>query len=146
MIDLVLHADRQQAVDVLLEWVAVAAQGPHANARRARNLVVVAGHGEAAFLRRFRAFLHEDLRVDEDPRFGATLGHVRDQQALVDIDLGGGEPDALGGIHGLEHVVDQVTQWRVDRGHRRGLGAQAGVWILQDCEARHVSGGRGACI
>ena len=62
------------------------------------------------------------------------------------VDLGGRETDALGGIHGLQHVIDQVTQWGVHGTHREGLGAQAGVWILQDCEARHGSGVQCACI
>ena len=68
------------------------------------------------------------------------VGH---QQAAMDVDLGRGEPDAFRGIHGLEHVVDQFTQWGVYGRHRDGPGTQSGVRILQDCEARHESGAPG---
>ena len=33
---------------------------------------------------------------------------------LVDIDLGGGEPDARGGVHGLEQVVDERPERGVE--------------------------------
>ena len=64
----------------------------------------------------------------------------------MDVDLGGRETDALGGIHGLQHVVDQFTQFGVHGVHRDGPGTQPGVRILQYCEARHESGRLGACI
>src|ERR671910_40114 len=53
VIDLVLHADREQSFEIALERLAVAAQRAHADARGAFHFVVIAGHRQAALLRDF---------------------------------------------------------------------------------------------
>ena len=64
------------------------------------------------------AFPGNDLRVDQHPRLITFLGHVEDQQLLVHVDLGRGEADARRGVHGLEHVIDQGLQGRIEHGDR----------------------------
>ena len=51
------------------------------------------------------------------------LGHIRHEQAPVDVDLGGSEADTRGRVHRLEHVVDQFTQWGVHGSDRDSPGA-----------------------
>ncbi len=63
----------------------------------------------------------------------------------MNVDLSCRQADAIGGVHRLQHVVDQITQWGVHSVDWYRPGTQSGVWILQDCEARHVRGAVGAC-
>ena len=58
-----------------------------------------------------RRFDLDDGRVDRPPR---SLADVVDEQPLLHADLGGGEPGALGVVHGLHHVVDQPDERPVD--------------------------------
>ena len=51
----------------------------------------------------------DQLRVDETARFGFVFGHVDHDDATLNVDLSGCQPDARSGIHGLEHVVDDAT-------------------------------------
>jgi hypothetical protein len=44
------------------------------------------------------------LGVDQHQRRIAFFGHIDDDQAFVHIHLGGGQTDALGLVHGLQHV------------------------------------------
>ena len=55
-------------------------------------------------------------------------------QALVEVHLGGRQADAGRGVHGLEHVVDELLQLR---SRSRGvigfrLGAQTRVRVFED--------------
>ena len=49
------------------------------------------------------------------------------------------ETDALGGVHGLEHVVGQLPHRVIDDGDGFGLGPQPRIGILQNCELCHGS-------
>ncbi len=61
--------------------------------------------------------------------FGIFLeGDVDDGDAASDADLRRGEADAVGGVHGLEHVVDELLQFVVEDSH--GLG---GLFENRDC-------------
>jgi hypothetical protein len=66
-----------------------------------------------------------DLRVDQHQRLVALLGGVDHDHALVHVDLGGGQADAVGVVHGLQHVGDQGADARIDALHRLGHGVQA---------------------
>ena len=124
----------------MLERLAVAAQGAHPNVRR-----------RAAACRRYpardrhpsspgaAALGREDLGVDEHQRLIARFAQIEHQQALVHVHLGGRKPDALGRIHGLEHVVRQATHRVIDDGDGLGLLPQSRVRILQNYELCHGS-------
>ena len=44
----------------------------------------------------------------------------------------GGAADAGRGVHGFGHVLDQLTDFVVDDGHRRSLGMQPGIGVAED--------------
>ena len=56
-----------------------------------------------------------------------ALADVDHQQALVHVDLRGRQADAGRGVHGLEHVVDQLAQRCVDLLDGLGAGAQSRI-------------------
>src|SRR5690606_29403964 len=49
---------------------------------------------------------------------------VVDEEALAHPDLGGGQAEARGLVHGVEHVVGELDQLAVDVGDLGGGGAQ----------------------
>ena len=53
------------------------------------------------------------------------------------VDLTGREADAIGLVHGLDHVVDQAADSVIDLRHRLGNGVQTGIRITKDGELRH---------
>jgi len=79
--------------------------------------------------------LHE---LAADP---TTTHHVDDDDALVHVHLCGGQADAFGLVHGLEHVVDQLANAVVHDGHGLGHLVKAGIWKGEDGQQGHgVSG------
>jgi len=138
VIAFVLDAHGEQAFGDQLVVAAVAFLRLDPYLLRAVDILVEAGHRQAAFLvlvhllgQRF------ELGVDEHPWLGLVLGQVHHHHALVHVDLGRGQADAGGGIHGLEHVVDQLGKRRVEHGHRLGDGAQARIGEFEDVENGH---------
>jgi hypothetical protein len=82
----------------------------------------------------------QQLGVDQHQALVAFFRHVDHDQALVHVDLGGGQADALGLVHGLEHVVDQPLQGGFGQfggGNGDRLGAQARVGEFEDGEQGH---------
>ena len=55
----------------------------------------------------------------------------------MEVDLGRGQADARGRVHGLEHVLDLPGQSGVEDLDRLGPGAKSGVWVLKNLQARH---------
>ena len=62
------------------------------------------------------AFGMNDLRIDQDDLgFGIFLeGTSITAMRLADADLRRRQADAMGGVHRLEHVVDQLPQFVVE--------------------------------
>ncbi len=128
-----LDAHRQQASGFQFERLAVPVQGADPAVLDALHVLVETGYGQAAFLHGFRLAVENlDFRVDEHPGLAFVLGQVHDDDLLVDVDLGGCQADALGIVHGLEHVVDQLPDVVRHRLHRLGDGAQARVRVFED--------------
>ncbi|MOA10989.1 hypothetical protein D3C78_1309030 [compost metagenome] len=134
-----LDAHRQQALGDQLEGLAVAVQRLDPDLLRAVDVLVEAGHRQAAFLVLVHLLGERfELGVDEHPRLALVLGQVHHHQTLVHVDLGRGQADAGRRVHGLEHVVDQLAQGVVHRGHRLGEGAQAGIGEFENVQDRHM--------
>ncbi|MNT39871.1 hypothetical protein D3C72_1761540 [compost metagenome] len=117
-----LQAGRQQAIGLDDLLLAVAVEVLDGDLRRTLHFGVIVRNGEAAFLiDRELIGRSDDLRVDEDARglLVPFLGDVEHQHALRHADLDGGEPDARGVVHGLEHIVGKATDVGID-GFDRG--------------------------
>ena len=72
------------------------------------------GDRQAALLI-FGGFLRggDNLRIDEQlrlPRLFLVLDEIHHHDALRHADLDGGETDAGGGVHGVEHVVHEGAE------------------------------------
>ena len=133
-----LDAHREQAVGMQLEGIAVTIQCADNDVFRPHHEFVEAWHGQAALAVLPRAALeHADFRVDEDQRLLAVLGDVHHDYASVHVDLRCRQPYAGCGVHGLEHVVDQLLYRRIDLIDRLGDGAQPGVGEFEDVEDGH---------
>src|ERR1700733_6540706 len=68
------------------------------------------------------AFGMNDFGIDEDEFCVGVFfeGDVDDGNAAADADLRGGEADAVGYVHGLEHVFDELLQFLVEDGYFLG--------------------------
>ncbi len=80
------------------------------------------GEGQAALLVRLLALAGQHLGVEHNQRHGdgrvglhilfllGIFGDVDHAEALIAPDLGGGEADAIGVVHGLDHVDRQPLE------------------------------------
>mmetsp|Transcript_49610 Transcript_49610/g.116521 ORF Transcript_49610/g.116521 Transcript_49610/m.116521 type:complete len:227 (+) Transcript_49610:181-861(+) len=138
VVHLVLHADRQQPVGIELEHLAVAVERAHGHLGMARHLVVDLRYRQAALLAIHHLLAELDqLGIDQHPRRVAVLRGVDDDDALMHVHLRGRQPDAVGGVHGFQHVVDQLADAGVDLGHGLGDRVQPRVGIAKDGELSH---------
>ena len=123
MVDLVLDAGGHQAFAVALAKLAIAVEIADAHGSGPRHDLEHFGDRQAALLI-FGGFLRggDNLRIDEIlrlPRLFLVLDEIHHHDALRHPDLDGGETDAGGGVHGVEHVVHEgadVVGDRLDRG------------------------------
>ena len=53
------------------------------------------------------------------------------------VDLRRREAHAFGGVHGVEHVVDQAADALVDLAHRLGDDVQAGIGVAKNGQMGH---------
>ena len=68
-----------------------------------------------------------DLGIDQNQLVGRILaiGHVDDGDLLREADLRRGEAHPFGGVHGFEHVLDELVQLRgIEFGYVLGLVLQ----------------------
>ena len=107
-----LDAYGEQAFRGPLERFAALVPRSHRDPRRPGDLVVVPGHGQAAFLALRLALGRDDFRIDEDEEVVLGIGDVDDDDALVHVDLRGGEADAGGRVHGFRHVAHELDDLR----------------------------------
>lgn len=138
VIDFVLNARREQAFGVEFEGATVAIERRHPNPTRAVDLVVHAGHREAAFFHDLLAIAHANLGVDEHLQgvaFGAEVDH---DHALGHIDLNRGQSDARRLIHGFGHVVDQAADLVVHLHDGRRAATQARIGIVEYGSQSHA--------
>src|SRR2546425_319815 len=156
MVHLVLHAYRQQRVGCfLLLPTTVAIRVLDDDVAETRDLLVLVRDRQAAFGIRELSVANLEHRIDQPEQalalllrllaFGRrALVHVHRDHVEVHAHLRGREPDAVGVIHRLSHVVAQLADLRVDLAYGLGLLLQAGVGPDQDlsqCHAFSLLGG-----
>ena len=132
VVHLVLDTHRQDVVVLALEQRAGAIVRAHPDLRRALHFIENPRHRQTPFLGARLPFARDDQRVDEHQRLVVLGRDVDDDDPLVDVDLGRGEPDAGSGVQGLEQVLDQRAEGRIEAGHRLRARAQPGVGELEN--------------
>ena len=98
------------------------------NARH-RQASLVADHG-------FRAG-PDDLGVDQHLGLVALFRNVDHHHTFVDINLRGGQTNAVGVVHGVEHVGHQLAHARIHHSDRARHGVQTGIGITKNGENGH---------
>src|SRR5437588_928238 len=126
MVDLVAERPGHQPLAPHLALLAVAVEVADLHALRPRHGLGEVGDRQTAFVLGDLPDPLDDLGVDEDVQLLGTLadGEVDDHEPPGDADLVRREADAGGGIHGDDHVVDQLLQRIVEVGHGRGEAPQ----------------------
>ena len=109
---------------------------------RALHAVIKAGHGEAALIAEQLFFaVPGDFRVDQHHGLIAIFRHVDHDDAFVHIHLRRSQADAIGVIHGCEHVVEHSAYAVVHGFNRLGDLVQAWVGITKNRKNCHVQRG-----
>ncbi len=93
------------------------------------------GKAEAAFLGFDVAALLENRGVDQDVLLvlgSRVAGDVDDEKTVRQIDLVGGQPDAIVLVHQFEHLGDGFAQLGIDPLQLPRLVTQGGMGIFDD--------------
>src|SRR5262245_13409635 len=93
VVHLVLDADRQKALRLQGERVAVLIEGAHFDPLGALDQLVDARHGQTAFLDVGHTGGFEDLGIDQHDQGIAALRDINHDDLLVHVDLGCGKPN-----------------------------------------------------
>ena len=107
VIDLVLKATREQVGRLELEWLPVAIERTHCDARGAFDVPEDLRNRQTSFFTLRRALSEDDLGIHDDNRVVLDVDH---REALDATHLRRSESDALRGVHRFEHVVGQASQ------------------------------------
>ena len=123
-----LYTNCQKAVGLFFKGISLAIKGANHHMGRAIDGFVKTGNRQTALVIGVGAVVENfNLRVDKDPRRDALFTQIHHNNALVNIDLRGGQAYTLGMLHGVEHICDQTLDLVVNCGDRLGYGAQPGV-------------------
>ena len=130
MVDFMLQTIGQQAIRLNLLGLAIVIQKPRFDPGRAFNIVILIGHGQAAFIEDFFFIRYPDqFRIDVMAHLGRLpiMGQVHDDNTLIHANLGCRQTNAFGGIHGLHHVIHEFAQVIIHRLNRGGFDFQARI-------------------
>src|SRR6185312_89822 len=152
MIRLVLGDPRRKIPERHVDPAPLAVQAAQPDFLRARHAAADVGNAQAAFP------VFDDLVADGrdfgiDDRDGLRVGDVlaglglhrledADEDAEALVDLRRGEADAVILGHRVQHVVDEVLEYRmldVGRGQRPGFGTEDRMPHVRDFQNRHAS-------
>src|SRR5216684_6183135 len=112
VIDFVAEGAGQKVFAADLERFALGILRFYRDELRPDDVAAKAGYGEAAFFFALFTFGVNDLGIGEDDLgFGVfSAGDVNDVDAKGKADLRRGEADTLRGVHGGEHVFDEMFE------------------------------------
>jgi hypothetical protein len=147
MVVLVLDAAAQQAVSFQLEPFAVAVLRTHLDGNGAGHSAVVPREGQAALVGGlFLLRNSKDLGVDKINELVLVIlgnllrgigGVPHHEQAAHHTHLRASQTHAVGGDHGLAHIVQQSSQTVVKIGHRAADLVQDGVAFFNNITDSH---------
>src|SRR5258708_14747452 len=134
VVDLVLHGAGEKLFTFDLEPVSVDILRADLDLGGAMDLLANLGEAEATLFFELLALALDDLGIDEDELlFGILLeADVDDGKPLRDAALRCGEAEALRGVHGREHLIDELLELRVEDGDGLARPGQHGVGPLYD--------------
>src|SRR6266542_466862 len=134
MVGLVAEGAGHQPLAPHLALLAVAVEVTDLHALRPRHGLGEVGDRKTSLVLGDLTEALDDLGVDEDVELLGTLadGEVDDHEPLRDADLVRRQADAGGGVHGDDHVVDQLLQRVVEVGHGRGGAPEDIVSVFND--------------
>ncbi len=133
-----LDADAQQTRGVHFEGLASQVEGLDPDVFGSADLVIDAGHRQAALFAHGLAFFEHDTGVDEGQQAVFLFADIHHDEPHMLVHLGGGQADARGGIHGFGHIGRQLADGVVHRGHGLGHGVQARIGEMKDFQQGHV--------
>src|SRR6202011_1499432 len=111
MIDLVLDRPRQERIAFDLHRLAVSVESARHYLHVPLDLADVAGNRQTALQPDLFTLVLDHLGIDQHVQVGVGLDH---RDAQPNPDLGGGQADTRGRDHGVDHVVDQLSDAAVD--------------------------------
>lgn len=138
VVDFMLHCARQKVFTGNFKPLARRVLGPDLADFGALDVFAEAGDREAAFLADLLAFHMDDARIDENDflRLAFPARAIDDGEALPDSDLRRGQADAFRGVHGFEHVGDELVEFHsVEIGDVLGFLFEDRVRVLDDAES-----------
>ena len=114
MIDFMLDANRQQAIGFHRPLLAVEIEVFDGDALGTLDLVVDAGHGQAALFAHLLATAFLQGRINEGEKIVLIFRDIDDHDALMHIDLRRCQANARRFVHRFGHVGDQFSNAGVD--------------------------------
>src|SRR5215213_5568203 len=141
MIDLVLDCPGLESGRFLAVGMSVGIQRLDHHAVGSGDIRIDLRYREAALLGPGPSLRFHYARVHH---YEAILVHINYGNPPGDTHLVGGEPDALGSIHGLEHVGNQPLHLIIDRVYRLTVLAQHRRSQQVQIQQTHVAAGPGA--
>ncbi len=121
VIDLVLEHPREVSLGPHVELPAVPVHAAYKYLNGALNLAYIAGYGETTLHPNFDLpRLLDDFGVDHDIQLATSpdflvFRQLHDDDLVHFADLYGSQADAIGVVHGLHHIIDQLLQFGRDR-------------------------------
>src|ERR1700674_263155 len=137
MIHLVLNARCQQLIGLQHEGFALAVQRSHLDMGETLYLIVNTGDREATLFALRGAGTFDNFRVDENLQVSAVFAFVNDNHPEVHVHLRSSEPDTGRGIHGVCHVIYQLTNVRADDFNLLSHRVEPLIRVYQNLSNRH---------
>ena len=92
----------------------------HGAFHRTAYIPLESGYAQTAFGPELLPFLGDNLRIDQFDQPAVLLTAIHHDNAFKNADLGRGQSDALGLVHGIRHVVQKFLDVRGDLRNRLG--------------------------
>jgi len=137
MIDLMLDTHREQAIRLDHPGLALSIERADLYPLGAPDSIEYPRYGQTAFLGLFFTGSLQNLRIDEDLEIVPRIRDIDDDHALVDVDLGGREPDAGRSIHRLRHVLHELADTVIYPCDRLCPLMQPWIGIMQNRQKSH---------
>ena len=132
MIDFMLNADRENAIGLLFEGLSRFIKGRDPYPFGAFDVFADIGNGETTFFHLGGSSPFDNFRIDKTNRLRPFLGYVYYDDLFLNIDLSGRKTNALGRIHGMEHIIDKPFNGLVDGTDRLCPVTQSWIRIVEN--------------